>query len=350
MGARRMVSSGTVMAAIVPAQCRADFHPRRDGGRGGPPGTQGAPPRPPRRWPATADDHRAGPGDRLRGPAETDADELAAWFRAAPTAVARAVPRDLRPHRRGDADARRDRAGRRRVRRGPRRGRGRLRRGALRARAVDRAAGYAWTRWSRPLDGFRTGRSAPRPPARPITSGRSRPPCASPPGRVEIAELAVRYRDEGVVGFDIAGPEAGYPPEPPPRRVPAVHGSFHLTIHAGEGYGLPSIREALDLRRRAARPRRPDRRRHRGRCDGRLTRPAGRVRPRPADPARAVPDVQRPHRAVASIADHPFDLLRRLRFRVTVNTDNRLMSGVTLRASSRRSMRPSGSASARWSG
>ena len=52
----------------------------------------------------------------------------------------------------------------------------------------------------------------------------------------------------------------------------------------------------------------------------------------------------------ASIADHPIDLLRRLRFRVTVNTDNRLMSGVTLSPSSRRSTRPSGSASARWSG
>ena len=65
---------------------------------------------------------------------------------------------------------------------------------------------------------------------------------------LEIAELALRHRDEGVVGFDIAGPEAGYPPgrfADAFRRL--VHASFHLTLHAGEGYGLPSIREALDL-------------------------------------------------------------------------------------------------------
>src|SRR5262245_29582394 len=65
---------------------------------------------------------------------------------------------------------------------------------------------------------------------------------------LEIAELAVRWRDRGVVGFDIAGAEAGYPPT---RHLDAFEHvrreNFHLTIHAGEGFGVPSIWEALQL-------------------------------------------------------------------------------------------------------
>ena len=62
----------------------------------------------------------------------------------------------------------------------------------------------------------------------------------------EIAELAVRWRDAGVVGFDIAGAEAGYPPT---RHLDAfqyvMRANFHTTIHAGEAFGLPSIWEAV---------------------------------------------------------------------------------------------------------
>src|ERR1700736_3101840 len=62
----------------------------------------------------------------------------------------------------------------------------------------------------------------------------------------EIAELAIRFRDKGVVGFDIAGAEAG---SPPTRHLDAfqyaARENFHITIHAGEGFGLPSIWEAL---------------------------------------------------------------------------------------------------------
>jgi len=62
----------------------------------------------------------------------------------------------------------------------------------------------------------------------------------------EIAELAVRYRDNGVVGFDIAGAEAGFPPT---RHLDAFEylqrENFHFTIHAGEGFGLPSIWQAI---------------------------------------------------------------------------------------------------------
>src|SRR5690606_9449159 len=62
----------------------------------------------------------------------------------------------------------------------------------------------------------------------------------------EIAHLVVRYRDAGVVGFDIAGAEAGFPPT---RHLDAFEylrrENAHFTIHAGEGFGLPSIWEAL---------------------------------------------------------------------------------------------------------
>ena len=64
--------------------------------------------------------------------------------------------------------------------------------------------------------------------------------------RTEIAELAVRYRDQGVVGFDIAGAEAGFPPT---RHLDAFEylrrENAHFTIHAGEAFGLPTIWEAI---------------------------------------------------------------------------------------------------------
>ena len=65
---------------------------------------------------------------------------------------------------------------------------------------------------------------------------------------VEVAECAVRWRDAGVVGFDIAGPEAGYRPTRHLEAFEVVrHENFHITIHAGEGFGLPSIWEALQF-------------------------------------------------------------------------------------------------------
>ena len=80
----------------------------------------------------------------------------------------------------------------------------------------------------------------------------------------DIAELAVRNRDRGVVGFDIAGAEAGYPPT---RHLDAfqyvMRENFHSTIHAGEAFGLPvDLGGAAVLRRGPARPRRAHRRRH----------------------------------------------------------------------------------------
>ncbi len=180
------------------------------------------------------------------------------------------------------------------------------------------------------LEGFRIG--AGRRPGRPIVIRFLATAMRQADRAGEIADLALRHRDAGVVGFDIAGPEAGYPPG---RFADVferlVHASFHLTLHAGEGYGLPSIREALDLG--------AERLGHGVRivddisldADGRpvLGRLAGYVRDRRI-PLELCPTSNVHSGAAASIAEHPIDLLRRLRFRVTVNTDNRLMSDVSL--------------------
>ena len=150
---------------------------------------------------------------------------------------------------------------------------------------------------------------------------------------LEIAELAVRHRDAGVVGFDIAGAEAGSPPS---RHLDAfqyvARENFHITIHAGEGFGLPSIWEALQWCG-------AERLGHGVRIiddiqvvpDGTATlgRLAGYVRDRRI-PLEMCPTSNVQTGAVASIKDHPIGLLRELQFRVTVNTDNRLLSGVSL--------------------
>jgi len=149
----------------------------------------------------------------------------------------------------------------------------------------------------------------------------------------EIAELAIRFRDKGVVGFDIAGAEAGYPPT---RHLDAFEymrdHNARFTIHAGEAFGLPSIHEAIAFCG-------ADRLGHGVRIvddiqvdpDGgvALGRLAAIVRDKRV-PLEMCPSSNVQTGAVASIAEHPFDLLARSRFRVTVNTDNRLMSDTTM--------------------
>ncbi|MDG9673005.1 adenosine deaminase [Micromonospora sp. DH14] len=145
----------------------------------------------------------------------------------------------------------------------------------------------------------------------------------------EIAELAVRHRDAGVVGFDIAGAEAGFPPT---RHLDAFEylqrENFHFTIHAGEAFGLPSIWQAIQWCG-------ADRLGHGVRIvddiapDGSLGRLAAYVRDKRI-PLELCPSSNVQTGAVDSIADHPIGLLRDLRFRVTVNTDNRLMSGTSM--------------------
>jgi adenosine deaminase len=158
---------------------------------------------------------------------------------------------------------------------------------------------------------------------------------------LEIAQLAVRHRESGVVGFDIAGPEDGFPAS---RLRPAfdylASEFFPVTVHAGEAAGIDSIRSAL--------------------IDGRALRIGHGVRiasdldvvSRSGDEvlvtfgpvARWVRDREIPLELSPSsnlqtgaieawgtdLSDHPFDLLYQLGFSVTVNVDNRTMSRTSL--------------------
>jgi adenosine deaminase len=145
----------------------------------------------------------------------------------------------------------------------------------------------------------------------------------------EIAELAVAYRDRGIVGFDIAGAEAGFPPT---RHLDAFEylrrENYHFTIHAGEAFGLPSIWEAIQWCG-------TDRLGHGVRivddiaADGALGRLAQYVRDKRI-PLEMCPSSNVQTGAAPSIAAHPIGDLRRRNFRVTVNTDNRLMSGTSM--------------------
>ena len=149
----------------------------------------------------------------------------------------------------------------------------------------------------------------------------------------EIAELSVAWRDRGVAGFDIAGAEAGFPPT---RHLDAFEylqrENSHFTIHAGEAFGLPSIWQAIQWCG-------ADRLGHGVRIiDDIEELDAGRVQlGRLSAYVRdmRIPLEMCPHSnvqtgAAASIAEHPIGLLTRLRFRVTVNTDNRLMSQTSM--------------------
>ncbi len=163
----------------------------------------------------------------------------------------------------------------------------------------------------------------------------------------EIAELAVRYRDEGVAGFDIAGAEAGFPPT---RHLDAFEylrrENAHFTIHAGEAFGLPSIWEAIQwcgADRLGHGVRIVDDIMVRDRAFGDDV--AAAIAADPADvhlgrlaayvrdmriPLEMCPSSNVQTGAADSVALHPISLLKRLRFRVTVNTDNRLMSGTSM--------------------
>ncbi|MCD6638389.1 MAG: adenosine deaminase [Nocardioides sp.] len=150
---------------------------------------------------------------------------------------------------------------------------------------------------------------------------------------MEIAHLAVSWRDRGVAGFDIAGAEAGYPPT---RHLDAFEylqrENSHFTIHAGEAFGLPSIWQAIQWCG-------ADRLGHGVRIvdditvhdDGtvELGQLAAYVRDKRI-PLEMCPTSNIQTGAADSIAEHPIGLLTDLRFRVTVNTDNRLMSHTSM--------------------
>jgi len=157
----------------------------------------------------------------------------------------------------------------------------------------------------------------------------------------EIARLALRHRERGVVGFDIAGPEDGHPPSRHREAFDLLASEFFpVTVHAGEAAGLDSIRGALldgralrlghgvrvaeDVRVVASGP---------DRTTVELGPIASWVRDREVT-LELAPSSNLQTGAIAAwgtdLDDHPFDLLHQLGYRVTVNTDNRLMSGTSL--------------------
>ncbi len=151
----------------------------------------------------------------------------------------------------------------------------------------------------------------------------------------EVAELAVAYRDAGVVGFDIAGPEDGFPPSRHAEvwQFLAEH-NLPVTIHAGEAAGLDSISQAVHLGR-------ADRLGHGVRIVEDITFSEGDRQAELGLLAHWVRDHQIPLEvcpvsnlqtaaAGASIADHPITRLKELDFAVTLNTDNRLMSRTSM--------------------
>jgi adenosine deaminase len=152
----------------------------------------------------------------------------------------------------------------------------------------------------------------------------------------EMAELAVDFRERGVVGFDLAGEEGGFPPK---KHVDAFHyiqrENFNITIHAGEAFGKESIWQAIQW------------------CGahriGHATRLIEDIAVDAHDPAKIVKmgylaqyilDKRIPleiclssnvHTGAAeSVPTHPFRIFYRYGFRVTLNTDDRLMSDTTM--------------------
>ncbi len=184
------------------------------------------------------------------------------------------------------------------------------------------------------LEGFRAGERAAAAAGRRIRVGALLTAMRHQARSQEIAELAIRHRDHGVVGFDIAGAEVGFPPT---RHLDAFEylqrENFHFTIHAGEAFGLPSIWQAIQWCG-------ADRLGHgvrivddiSGGLDGepvKLGRLANYVRDKRI-PLEMCPSSNMQTGAAESIETHPIGLLRELSFRVTVNTDNRLLGGTTL--------------------
>lgn len=150
---------------------------------------------------------------------------------------------------------------------------------------------------------------------------------------LEMAELAVDFRERGVVGFDLAGEEGGYPPK---KHVDAFHyiqrQNFNITVHAGEGFGKESIWQAIQYcgAHRIG---------HGTRLIEDIAIADGKV-VKLGDLAQYVLDKRIPleicllsnvHTGAArSLAEHPFKTFYREKFQVTLNTDNRLMSNTSM--------------------
>lgn len=149
---------------------------------------------------------------------------------------------------------------------------------------------------------------------------------------VEIAKLAIEYRDDSVCGFDIAGAEDGFPPSRFEEAFHLLkHNNMFFTIHAGEAFGPPSIWEAVQVCG-------ADRLGHGVRIAEDLQIEEDRVRfgrlaayVRDAQiPLEVAPSSNLQTGIASEMKDHPIELLKDLQFNVTVNCDNRLMSDTTM--------------------
>ena len=148
----------------------------------------------------------------------------------------------------------------------------------------------------------------------------------------EVARKVVQYRNDGVVGFDIAGPEDGFPPSDYLEAFNYLREeNAHFTIHAGEAFGLPSIWQAIQMCG-------TERLGHGVRIVDDIDLSGGEpklgllssyVRDRRI-PLELCPTSNLQTGAAKDIHSHPIGLLEKLRFRVTLNTDNRLMSRTSM--------------------
>src|SRR5881398_1959500 len=150
---------------------------------------------------------------------------------------------------------------------------------------------------------------------------------------LEMAELAVDFRERGVVGFDLAGEEGGFPPK---KHVEAFHyiqrQNFNITIHAGEGFGKESIWQAIQYcgAHRIG---------HGTRLIDDIAVADGKA-VKLGDLGQYILDKRIPLEicllsnvhtgAASSLSEHPFKIFFQEKFRVTLNTDNRLMSDTTM--------------------
>ena len=156
---------------------------------------------------------------------------------------------------------------------------------------------------------------------------------------LEMARLAVANRDRGVVGFDIAGEEAGYPAEKHLDAFQFCHReNFSITIHAGEAFGPPSIWQAIQIcgaHRIGHGVRLIEDMTIANGTVAKLGPLATYVRDKRI-PLELCPSSNVDTGAAPSLEAHPIRHFLAQRFRVTVNTDNRLMSDITLSEEFRR--------------
>jgi len=144
----------------------------------------------------------------------------------------------------------------------------------------------------------------------------------SPESSLEMAELAVAYKGRGVVGFDLAGAEYDHPAKHHKAAFQLVRANnINVTIHAGEAYGPESIAQAIHVcgAHRIG---------HgcRLREDGDLLHYLNDHR----IPLECCPSSNVQTGAVRDLKSHPLKLYFDLGLRVTINTDNRLVTDTTV--------------------